>query len=69
MTTDLADDLVLSLFINRIKSLWNIDRHLLPELSDEQWVEFRDDAVRYFTRTDWVQQQAIWREIERRQRK
>lgn len=55
-------------FINRIKSLWNIDRHRVPELSDEQWVEFRDNAVKYFTRTDDAQQRAIWREVERRQR-
>jgi hypothetical protein len=54
-------------FLNRIRSLYNIDRHLLPELTDEQWPEFRDDPPRYLIHTDKVQSDAIMREVEKRQ--
>ena len=54
-------------FHNRIRSLFNIDGHLLPELTQEQQREFVSDPVRYFIRTDKIQSDAIWREIEKRQ--
>ncbi len=55
-------------FINRVRSLYNIDWHLLPELSKEDWQEFRDNPPRYYiNRADRAQADAIWREIERRQ--
>lgn len=54
-------------FINRVRSLYNIDRVKLPELSDEQWLEFRDDPPRYLIRTDKDQADAIMREVEKRQ--
>lgn len=53
-------------FIDRIRSLYNIDHHLLPELTDEQWIEFRDDPPRYLIRAGQVQADAILREVERR---
>lgn len=54
-------------FLNRVRSLYNIDRHLLPELDDMQWISFRDDPPRYTINTDKVQKEAIWREVEKRQ--
>ncbi len=35
-------------FINRIRSLFNIDGHLLPELTGPQQSQFLRDPVRYF---------------------
>lgn len=55
-------------FTNRVRSLFCIDHYLLPELSDEQWVKFRDDPPRYFIGADDKQAAAIWREVEKRQR-
>lgn len=54
-------------FTNGIRSLFNIDGYLLPELTDEQQREFVRDPVRYFIRTDKVQQDAIFREVAKRQ--
>ena len=56
-------------FKNRLRSLFNIDGFLLPELSRDQQYEFVRDPVRYLIRTDRAQSEAIWREVERRQRK
>lgn len=55
-------------FINRIRSLYNIDHCMLPELTAEQWPEFRDDPPRYLMHTDKVQSDAILREVEKRQK-
>ncbi len=56
-------------FINRVRSLYNINAHLLPELSDSDWIEYRDDPARYFiNRADKRQAEAIFREVERRQK-
>ena len=55
-------------FLNRVRSLFNIDAHRLPELSEEQWGRFRDDPPRYFIQADDPQGDAIWREVQRRQR-
>lgn len=54
-------------FINCIRSLYNIGHYELPELTDEQWIEFRDDPPRYLIRTDKVQAEAILREVKKRQ--
>ena len=56
-------------FLNRVRSLYNIDRHKLPELDDESWAQFRDDPLRFFIRADEPQGDAIWREVEKRQRR
>ena len=53
--------------LNCIRSLFNIDGYLLPELSDDQQREFVRDPVRYFMRTDNAQQTAIFREVAKRQ--
>ena len=64
----MADGNTLSGFINRVRSLYNIDHYLLPELSDRDWKEFQANPVRYFINSaDRVQAEAIWREIEKRQ--
>lgn len=56
-------------FINRVRSLYNIDRYLLPELRDEDWPEFRDNPPRYLiNRADKPQSDAIMREVEARQK-
>src|ERR1017187_9332259 len=54
-------------FINRLRSLYNIDHNMLPELTDKQWPEFRDNPPRYLTHTDKNQSDAILREVEKRQ--
>jgi hypothetical protein len=54
-------------FINRIRSLYNIDGHLLSELSSQQQLAFLRAPVTYFLETDEAQSDAIMREIERRQ--
>ena len=55
-------------FFNRLRSLSCIDGDLLPELTAEQQNQFVRDPVDYFIRTDHQQREAIWREIEYRQR-
>lgn len=55
-------------FINRVRSLFNIDAYLLPELAAEQQVEFIRDPVRYYINADKAQADAIFREVEKRQR-
>ena len=54
--------------LNCIRSLFNIDGYLLPELTREEQREFVSDPVRYFIRTDNAQQTAIYREVAKRQR-
>ncbi len=56
------------LFSNMIKSLWNIDGWLLPELTSEQQKAFVNDPHRYFAHADYIQQQAIYREVLKRQK-
>lgn len=56
-------------FLNRLRSLWNIDGYLLADvLSLQQQQDFVRDPVRYFTQSDRKTAEAIWREIERRQK-
>jgi hypothetical protein len=54
-------------FVNRIRSLFNIDGYLLPELTSQARLEFLRDPVRYFLNTDDAQSHAIMREVESRQ--
>ena len=56
-------------FLNRLRSLHNIDGDQLPELEGYDWISFRDDPPRYFMRCNDTQAAAIWREVERRQRR
>ena len=55
-------------FINRVRSLFNIDGYTLPELSREQQSKFLRDPVRYLLNADEAQSDAIMREVENRQR-
>ena len=50
-------------FINQLRSLYNIDGHLLPELSSQQQLAFLRAPVTYFLETDKTQSDAIMREI------
>jgi hypothetical protein len=62
------EDKAMLAFLNRVRSLFNINRDKLPELNEQEWAEFRDDPPRYFiNRADLPQLRAIWREVERRQ--
>lgn len=54
-------------FLNRVRSLFNIDADELPKLDRDEWRSFRDDPVRFFMRADDWQAAAIWREVEKRQ--
>ena len=55
-------------FINRIRSLYNIEWDQLPELlSEENWWAFRENPPRYLCSTDKIQSDAIIREMEKRQ--
>jgi hypothetical protein len=54
-------------FTNRLRSLHNIDKHQVPELTDAQWVKFRDDPPRFMIRAGQEAAEAIWREVEKRQ--
>ena len=60
---------IADVFINRVRSLFNIDGWLLPELTKAQQEEFIADPVRYFIHTDDAQANAIFREVEKRQRR
>lgn len=66
MSEDKEDRVKLS-FLNHVRSLFNIDGYLLPELTKEQQAEFIRDPVRYFIGTDRKQSDAIWREVLGRQ--
>lgn len=55
-------------FHNRLRSLFNIDGFLLPELSREEQRAFVNDPVRFFIKAPDAKADAIWREVERRQR-
>ena len=54
-------------FIDSIRSLYNIDRAQLPELTDSQWPEFRDDPPRFLIHAEPRLATAIMREVEQRQ--
>jgi hypothetical protein len=55
-------------FLNRLRSLLNIEGDQLPELTREQQARFMADPFRFFVRADDEKAAAIWREIEKRQR-
>lgn len=55
-------------FRNRLKSLYNIDRPQLPELEIGAWGQFQDNPVSFFIRANDTHADAIWREVERRQK-
>jgi hypothetical protein len=63
----MSEDRVKASFLNHVRSLFNIDGGLLPELSSDQQREFVFDPVRYFINTDKQQSDAIWREVLKRQ--
>ncbi len=50
--------------MNRIRSLFNIDGDLLPELTREQQTVFLADPVRFFLNASEAQSDAIMREIQ-----
>ena len=54
-------------FVNRIRSLFNIERDVLPELTHQQQLDFVRNPVRFLLESDELQSDAIMREIERRQ--
>jgi len=54
-------------FTNAVRSLFNIDGYLLPELTSEQQGQFVRDPVRYFIGADQVQQDAIFHQVAKRQ--
>jgi len=54
-------------FLNRLRSLHNIDGNQLPELNWGQQLDFVQSPVKYFIQADDEQQAAIWREVEKRQ--
>ena len=54
--------------INRIRSLFNIEGFMLPELTPEQQSVFVRDPLGYFLNADEAQSDAIFREVESRQK-
>jgi hypothetical protein len=54
-------------FLNRVRSLFNIDRNQAPEMTTAEWARFRDDPVHFLMRADDFLAAAIWREVEKRQ--
>jgi hypothetical protein len=54
-------------FLNMLRSLHNIEGFQLPELNWGQQLDFVQRPVKYFIQAEDVQQDAIWREIEKRQ--
>lgn len=54
-------------FLNRLRSLFNIDGWKLPELSKDEQAMFVSSPVRYLMKCDDQQADAIWREVDVRQ--
>ena len=63
----MSEELNQSCFTNMVRSLFNIDGYLLPELTADRQREFVRDPVRYFMRADATEQSAIFREVMKRQ--
>ena len=55
------------MFLNRLRSLFNIDGHQLPELALEERRAFTGDPVGYLISASDAHADAIWREVEKRQ--
>jgi hypothetical protein len=53
-------------FDNRLRSLFNIDYNRLPEMSESQWSNFRDNPVHFWITCDDSMRDAIWREVQHR---
>lgn len=53
-------------FMNRLRSLFNIDADQVPELANRRI--FLANPVEYLIRADDTQAAAIWREVEKRQK-
>lgn len=55
-------------FINRMRSMFNIDAYQLPELDESQLRVFLDDPLQFFMNDGNEDVRgAIWREVEKRQ--
>lgn len=66
---ELGSDADRLLFMNRLRSMFNIDGYLLPELSQDEQREFVREPIKYLiNRADKPQALAIWRELEKRQK-
>jgi hypothetical protein len=53
-------------FDNRLRALFNIDGNRLPEFSDDQYIRFRQDPVRFWLVCDDPTRAIIWREVQHR---
>ena len=53
-------------FDNRLRALWNIDYNRVPELSETQWVKFRDNPPLFWVTCDDDTREVIWREVQHR---
>lgn len=51
-------------FHNRLRCLFNINREDLPSLTDDQWLDFCQDPVGFFLRSDDHLVRIIWTMIE-----
>jgi hypothetical protein len=54
-------------FINRIRSLHNLDKDAVPFLAAGEWVQFRDDPVKFLIRANDETAAAICAAVEARQ--
>lgn len=55
-------------FTNMLRSLFNIDGYQLPELSKQEQTTFICDPAHFFIAASDDHQDAIWREIMKRQK-
>lgn len=55
-------------FVNRIRSLWNLDWDDVSFLDRADWIDFRDSPVRFITRCDDQTRDRIYAAVEARQR-
>lgn len=55
-------------FLNLARGLFNIDGWQLPELTPDEAHAFVCDPLRYFMCASDFKSNAIWRELEKRQR-
>lgn len=55
-------------FINRIRSLWNIDKHDVPWMTAEQWAKFSADPPAFLIRCDDTAAASIVAIVEARQK-
>ena len=55
-------------FLNRVRSVFNIDQCDIPEFSPWKWGQFQSDPIRYLMRCSDEDAAVIWREVQKRQR-